>query len=326
MPRLIIASLLFAALAVPLRAQDTSVYLADQVDRLPRRVSGPTLTYPRAVLRMGDGERVLIEAVFDTSGRIEPESFRVVQTVDSEMNASVRAALLATRYSPALREGHPVRLLAQLWLVLHTEGAAVNATALVGQARERSLAGAQDSALALLREALDSAAHPSDGERAYALLVRGVVETRQGRSEAGALDERRGLDLWSLERARGVELAPFLNDLADSVRLARSGGHAVGAGEHLVVVGTVDVSPVLLSRPPVVYPPEARALGVAGTVVVEADVDSAGRVTGARVVESPNPLLDAPAVRIVQASRYRPGRRAGRAVAIRIRQPITFRP
>ncbi len=95
----------------------------------------------------------------------------------------------------------------------------------------------------------------------------------------------------------------------------------------MVVLGSADVAPALLSRPPVVYPAEARALGVSGTVVVEAEVDSAGRVAGTpKVVESPNPILDSAAVRIVRASRYRPGRLRGRPVPVRIRQPISFRP
>lgn len=154
-----------------------------------------------------------------------------------------------------------------------------------------------------------------------------MVETHAGQSESGALDLKRGLDLWRLEHARGVELAPFLDNLADSIRLAARGARAVAAGDHLVVLGTADVAPALLSRPPVVYPPEARSLGVAGTVTVEAEVDSTGHVMGTpTVVASPNPLLNATAVRIVQASRFRPARLGGRAIGVRIRQAISFRP
>lgn len=314
-----------------LRAQDTSVsivYLPGQVDQIPRRLSGPSLEYPPNVLKMGDGERVLIEAVIDTTGHIEPPTFKIVQTVDSAMNASVRATMLATIYSPAMLKGHPVRFLGQIWLVLHSPSSpsAVNATALISQARGLPRSSS-DSALRLLAEALDTSAHPSDGERAYGLLERGVVETNAGRTESAALDLKRGLDLWRLEHARGIELAPFLNDLADSIRLAGRGARAVAAGDHLVVLGTADVAPTLLSRPPVVYPPEARALGIAGTVTVEAEVDSSGHVTGTpTVVETPNPLLNGAAVRIVQASRFRPARLGGRPIGVRIRQAISFRP
>jgi TonB family protein len=310
-----------------LPAQDTAmhiVYLPGQVDQMPRRLSGPALEYPRSALKMGDGERVLIEATFDTTGRIDPQTLNIVVTPDSAMNASVRTTLLATVYAPAMLKGHPVRFQGQLWLILHA--IPINATALISDARRLPRERA-DSAMALLTEALDTSAHPSDGERVYGYLERGVVETRMGRTESAAVDLKRGLDLWQLEHARRVELAPFLNDLADSIRLSSRGARATATGDHLIVMGTADVAPSLLSRPPVLYPPEARALGVTGTVVVEADVDSAGRVSGVpRVVESPNPILDSAAVRIVQASRYRPARRGGRSVTIRIRQPITFRP
>lgn len=319
------------ALALPvlsIRGQDTTAitYLPGQVDQLPRRLSGPAFDYPPNVLKMGDGERVVVEAIIDTAGHIDPLSFKIVQTPDSALNASVRATMLATTYAPATLKGHPVRFWSQIALVLHTRGSVVNATSLISQARALPTARA-DSALHLLAEALDSSAHPSDGERAYALLVRGVVEANARRTETGALDLKRGLDLWQLEHARGIEMAPFLNDLADSVRLTGKGARAVATADRLTVIGTADVAPTLLSRPPVVFPPEARSLGVAGTVVVEADVDATGHVAGApKVVESPNPLLNAAAVRIVQASRYRPARRDGRAVPVRIRQAITFRP
>lgn len=328
-PALGLLTLVLAAAVLP--AQDTSVsivYLPGQVDQMPRRLSGPSLDFPPNVLKMGDGERVLVEAIIDTTGRIEPLSFRIVETVDSAMNASVRATMLGTTYSPAVLKGHPVRFLGRISLVLHSRGSpsAVDATALVSQARALPRSSS-DSALRLLAEALDTSAHPSDGERTYALLERGIVETHAGRTESAALDFKRGLDLWHLERARGVELAPFLNDLADSIRLAGRGARAVATGDHLVVLGTADVAPALLSRPPVVYPPEARSLGVAGAVTVEAEVDSSGHVTGTpTVVESPNPLLNSAAVRIVQASRFRPARLGGRPVGVRIRQVISFRP
>lgn len=310
------------------RAQDSAsiVFLPGQVDQMPKRLSGPSFDYPPNVLKMGDGERVVVEAIIDTAGHIEPQSFKIVQTADSAMNASVRATMLATTYSPAILKGHPVRFWSQIGLVLHSRGSSVNPTSLISEARGLPI-GQGDSAQHLLGQALDSSAHASDAERAYGLLVRGVVETHLGRGETGALDLKRGLDLWRLEHARGVELAPFLNDLADSVRLAGSGARAVATGDHLVVLGTADVAPSLLSQPPVVYPPEARALGLTGTVLVEANIDSTGHVSGTPVVVgSPNPLLNAAAVRIVQASRYRPARRSGHPVGIRIRQAIVFRP
>jgi TonB family protein len=319
-----------ALMGAPLAAQDSLVYLASQVDLLPRRLSGPELRYPAEVLRHGDPETVLVEVIIDTAGRIEPSSFRIIETPDSSLNVSVRAALLGNLYSPALLKGRAVRLLIRLQVILHSDHPVADrpdATRLTTEARGLTARHRPESALALLAKALDTTAHPTEGERVYVLLVRGIAESQLGRTDAAQRDFRAGVALRDRLVELGTELAPMLNDLADSIRLTGAGRHAV-AGGGLVVLGVVDVRPEVVSRPPVTYPAEARALGVVGTVVVEAEVDTAGRVdsSSVRVVESPNPLLNAAAAQIVRASRFRPARRAGRAVAVRIRQAVTFRP
>jgi TonB family protein len=71
-----------------------------------------------------------------------------------------------------------------------------------------------------------------------------------------------------------------------------------------------------------------QALRVGGTVVVEARLDATGHVLAGtvRVVASPNPGLEREAMRVVTAAVYKPARRGGHAVAVTIRQPITFAP
>ena len=186
-----------------------------------------------------------------------------------------------------------------------------------------------DSALALVAMALDSAVHATEGVRVYALLVRGMAWStkRNDTLAAAALDT--ALAGYQSLSARGVDLAPFLRRLADSVRVARRGGQrAVAIMAKLVVLGPVDEAPALLSHPAIRYPPEMWQLKVGGNVVVEATLDAAGRVVPAsvKVVQSPNPGLDAEARRVVMASSYRPARVGGRAVQTVIRQPITFEP
>jgi TonB family protein len=61
-----------------------------------------------------------------------------------------------------------------------------------------------------------------------------------------------------------------------------------------------------------VYPPEARAEGVEGFAVVRYDVDEAGRVVNARVVDSsPQGVFDQSALRAVTSWKFRPAERAG---------------
>jgi len=46
--------------------------------------------------------------------------------------------------------------------------------------------------------------------------------------------------------------------------------------------------------------------------------------SSAKVVQSPNPMFDAEAKRVVLAARYRPARINHKAARVTIRQPITF--
>jgi len=90
--------------------------------------------------------------------------------------------------------------------------------------------------------------------------------------------------------------------------------------------GAVDAQPVLVSHPPIRFPPEMAQLGAAGSVVVEAMLDTAGHIEAAslRVTQSANPGFNAEARRLVLGSVYRPARVGGRAVRTLIRQAITF--
>src|SRR5205814_10651986 len=141
-----------------------------------------------------------------------------------------------------------------------------SATEQVGAARAQVAARRPDSALTLLALALDtSLTHPTDGERAYALLVRGVAASRAGRDSASRADLGEGLALYQSLTARRVDLAPFLRRLADSVRLARRASNAAGpAMPAPSTVDPVDEQPVLVSHPAIRYPPEMQALRVGG--------------------------------------------------------------
>jgi TonB family protein len=174
---------------------------------------------------------------------------------------------------------------------------------------------------------LDTAlTHPTDGERAYALLVRGLVG-RSSRDSAARVDLRDGLALYQGLRARGVDLAPFLRRLADSVRASASRPKPPGADMPApTAVSAVDQQPVLVSHPPIHYPPELAALKVDGTVTVEAALDARGHIelAGTRLLQSPNHGFDAEALRVVRGSVYRPARSKGQPVRAVIRQAITF--
>ena len=91
-------------------------------------------------------------------------------------------------------------------------------------------------------------------------------------------------------------------------------------------VRTVEEPPVLLSHPEPGYPDLLRSAGIEGRVVVEAVLDTLGRVErgSLRIVSSTHALFVPEASALVLGSRYRPGRFGGMAVRVRIQVPVNF--
>ncbi len=301
-------------------------YASGSVDEPPRRVSGPPVDYPPGLLRRHPRGLVRVAAIIDTTGRAEPASVEVLSTPDSGLIEPVKQMMLASQFSAGRLKGAAVRVMVQMGVDVRPPR--LSAAELVGTARRQVGAGRPDSALALLEIALDSElTHPTDGERAYGLLVRGIAASRAGQDSAARADLGNGLTLYQSLIARGVDLAPFVRRLADSVRLSRRGGKPPGAAMPApTTVGVVDEQPALVSHPPIRYPPEMQALRVDGTVLVEATLDATGRVEpgSVKIVQSPNHAFDAEAARVVRGSVYRPARSKGSPVRAVIRQAITF--
>ena len=73
------------------------------------------------------------------------------------------------------------------------------------------------------------------------------------------------------------------------------------------------------------YPPEALRRGESGTVLVQVEVDTAGRPADVSVVQSSRSrALDRAAVRAVQRWEFSPALRAGQPVASKVLIPIEF--
>lgn len=87
-----------------------------------------------------------------------------------------------------------------------------------------------------------------------------------------------------------------------------------------------DAGPEALSGPLPVYPDLLRQAGIEGQVVLEALVDSTGRVQKASVwvVSATNPGFVEPARQALIATLFRPAHVNGRAVPIRVRVPFAF--
>jgi len=330
------AGVLLAVVAAPLRlasepqqpVRRDGFYTSNSVDELPHRLSGPPVEYPAGLLRatVHPAGLVRVAAIVDTSGRVEPRSVEVLSTPDSALSEPVRQMMLASQFSPGRLKGITVRVMIQM--AVEVRPPRFSATQLVGAARAQLASGRPDSAQTLLTLALDSAlSHPTEGERAYGLLVRGIAESRAGHDSASRADLGNGVTLVRSLSARGVDLAPFLRRLADSVRLAGRARtpHSVEMPAP-ATVGVVDEPPALLTHPAIRYPPEMQALRIAATVVVQATLQVSGHVDplSLQIVKSRNHAFDQEALRVVRESEYLPAKNAGRAVQVVIRQPISF--
>jgi TonB family protein len=84
-----------------------------------------------------------------------------------------------------------------------------------------------------------------------------------------------------------------------------------------------DEPPRLVKQARLVYPPEAFAEGIQGTVVVELAIDEEGKVGHAEVRESV-PALDAQALDAVRQWLFTPARLKGKPIATVVSSPLAF--
>ncbi len=300
------------------------VYVAGHVDESPRRTAGPPVAYTTELLRRHVAGVVEVSVIIDTLGRAEPASVRIEQLPDSGLAAPVTEMVLASRFSPGRHHGRVVRVMT--FMQIPVQPPRLVATELVTAARTQLAGRHTDSAFTLLGIALDTAiTRATDGERAYALLVRGIAWSQVDRDSLATVDFSAALASYNQLLDRGIALAPFLRRLGDSVEQGRRGG-VIARLAAPMALAPVDEQPTVVSHPPIRYPPEMRTLGASGTVIVEATLEATGRVEPAsvRIVQSANPGFNDEVRRIVRAALYRPAKSRGRPVRVVIRQALTF--
>lgn len=102
-------------LVVPERGR---TFFEFQVDKQAAAKPGTvSLHYPAELQRMNIEGKVVVQFVVDTTGRAEPETFRVLQSNHPQFTDAARLAALGGRYYPAEFGGRKVRQLVQLPLV-----------------------------------------------------------------------------------------------------------------------------------------------------------------------------------------------------------------
>jgi TonB family protein len=92
---------------------DNQVYAAAVVEEGPALLS-PPLPYPELLRRAGIEGRVLLQAIVDTAGRVEPNSVKILKSSSPGFSVPTRRWALAARFRPARLQGRAVRVLVNL--------------------------------------------------------------------------------------------------------------------------------------------------------------------------------------------------------------------
>ena len=85
------------------------VYTGSQVKPPPAVVWVPPLRYPDTLRAHGVEGRVLVDAIIDTGGRVEPASVAIVTSPDARFDAAARETVLGMRFLPGMVRNVPVR-------------------------------------------------------------------------------------------------------------------------------------------------------------------------------------------------------------------------
>jgi len=75
----------------------------------PEVLTGPLPVYPELLRQAGVQGRVVLEAIVDTTGRVNRDSILVVSATNPDFVVAARQALVATLFRPALVAGRAIR-------------------------------------------------------------------------------------------------------------------------------------------------------------------------------------------------------------------------
>ncbi len=92
---------------------DNRVYASASVEETPALLSPPP-AYPEMLRRAGIEGRVLLQAIVDTSGRLEPNSVKILKSSSPGFDLPTRRWALDARFRPARLQGRAVRVLVNL--------------------------------------------------------------------------------------------------------------------------------------------------------------------------------------------------------------------
>ncbi len=190
------------------------------LDQPVRWLAIPQFAYPRELRARRVSGPAVVRMIVDTLGHVDESNIEILEVPDPAFAAPLKEMMAAVMFIPARIGGKPVRSLVSYRLNL-TPPAPRDPVRLIDGARTWLRAGEPDSALILLADVLDpaNAGVATPAVQVYAELVRGIAwEAKHNTTRAVASFEQ-GLDSYDKLAAQGVDFAPFLRSLADSIRL-----------------------------------------------------------------------------------------------------------
>jgi protein TonB len=108
-----------------------------------------------------------------------------------------------------------------------------------------------------------------------------------------------------------------------SLMLAALGSSAWAEVDETIYT-KVDENPVPLKTPPPRYPPSLRNEGISGVVAVIIVIDEKGSILTSSVAKSSNPEFEKPALEAVKSWKFKPAKKDGNPVKVRVTVPLRF--
>ena len=192
------------------------IFPANEVDVPAHWRIPPVFAYPAVLKPRRIAGHALVHMVVDTLGKVDERSIEILETPDSAFVGPLRETLLASQFEPARSKGRPVKSSVSYQFNLTPPGPK-DPLQLVNTARAQLQRHRADSAIATTDDALDSTNGASPAIRVYAQFVQGMAWRVKGRDSLAATTFSTALAGYRDLVARGVDLAPVLRSLADSV-------------------------------------------------------------------------------------------------------------
>ena len=197
----------------------TRTYQTWDLDQPARWVRAPQFAYPRELRARRVSGTAIVRMLVDTLGHVDLQNTEILEIPDSAFTTPLRQMMANVAFTPARIAGKPVRSLVAYRIDI-TPPPLRDPVRLIDLARSQVMLGQPDSALTLLEDALDPVNGATPAVRVYAELVRGTAWQAKHDAARAAGSFQLALDQYHTLLAQGVDFAPFLRNLVDSVRLA----------------------------------------------------------------------------------------------------------